>query len=129
MFRPSLGGELGIQLYDLLHPSPNGVANNVNEKFRDAANFLPRRDPLTLDLDGDGIETISADRGVMFDHDGDGVRSGSGWVSADDGLLVMDRNGNGVIDNGGELFGADTMLSNGGKAASGFDALRDLGMV
>ncbi|WP_081087442.1 hypothetical protein, partial [Xanthomonas translucens] len=120
------GGWLGIELYDLLHPSQNGVANNVNENFRDAANFVPRRDPLTLDLDGDGIETVSANNGVLFDHDGDGVKSGSGWVAADDGLLVMDRNGNGTIDCGGELFGADTILADGRKAGSGFEALRDL---
>ncbi|CTP88351.1 calcium-binding protein [Xanthomonas graminis] len=120
------GGWLGIELYDLLHPSENGVANNVNENFRNAANFVPRRDPLTLDLDGDGIETVSASNGVLFDHDGDGVKSGSGWVAADDGLLVMDRNGNGTIDGGGELFGADTILADGRKAGSGFEALRDL---
>ncbi|QEO28459.1 calcium-binding protein [Xanthomonas translucens pv. undulosa] len=120
------GGWLGIELYDLLHPSQNGVANNVNENFRDAANFVPRRDPLTLDLDGDGIETVSANNGVLFDHDGDGIKSGSGWVAADDGLLVMDRNGNGTIDGGGELFGADTILADGRKAGSGFEALRDL---
>ena len=91
-----------------------------------------QRDPLTLDLDGDGdgdgIETVSAsgDSIVLFDHDGDGVRTGTGWVKADDAFLVMDRNGNGTIDNGSELFGVDTVLANGQTAANGFAALADL---
>ena len=87
---------------------------------------LPRRDPLALDLDGDGIETCGADGRVLFDHNGDGVRAGTGWVRSDDGLLVLDRNSNGTIDNGGELFGVDTTKADGTKATDGFDALSDL---
>lgn len=82
----------------------------------------PRRDPLTLDLDGDGLETIGSGT-VLFDHDGDGVKNGTGWVTSDDGFLVFDRNNNGLIDNGTELFGDSTNLYSGGKAADGFAAL------
>ena len=32
---------------------------------------------------------------VLFDHNGDGMRTGTGWVRSDDGLLVLYRNGNG----------------------------------
>ena len=81
---------------------------------------------LALDLDGDGIETRGADGRVLFDHDGDGIKNGTGWVRSDDGLLVLDRNSNGTIDNGGELFGVDTTKSDGKKATDGFDALSDL---
>ena len=98
----------------------------IKDFFDEAKNFLPRRDPLVLDLDGDGIETVSATGAVLFDHDGDGVRSGTGWISSDDGILVLDRNGNGLIDSGRELFGADTVLSDGSTATSGFAALADL---
>jgi len=69
-------------------------------------------DPLTLDLDGDGIELsplgTAGQTGastVFFDFDGDGFRERTGWVKADDGMLAIDLNGNGLIDNGGELFG------------------------
>jgi hypothetical protein len=89
----------------------------------------PRIDPLAIDLDGDGIETIGVDNyfdSVLFDHDGDGLKTASGWVKGDDGFLVLDRNGNGLIDNGGELFGVDTVLQNGQKATSGFQALAEL---
>lgn len=85
-------------------------------------------DPLTLDLDGDGIETTgeSGRSGVMFDTDSDGINTATGWISADDGLLVRDINKNGIIDNGSELFGDSTALINGSVAANGFSALTDL---
>ena len=54
------------------------------------------------------------------------LRSGLGWVAADDGLLVRDINGDGIINNGGELFGDQTLLKNGQKSAGGFQALADL---
>lgn len=59
-------------------------------------------DPLVLDLDGDGIEITSLASKVQFDTNGDGIKTGTAWVQADDGLLVWDRNGNGVIDSGRE---------------------------
>jgi Ca2+-binding RTX toxin-like protein len=60
--------------------------------------------PIILDLDGDGIEMVDADTSnVHFDMNKDGVADRTGWVGADDGLLVLDRNGNGIIDDAGEL--------------------------
>ncbi|KUF41614.1 hypothetical protein AS359_08530 [Comamonas kerstersii] len=46
-------------------------------------------------------------------------------MSSDDGLLVRDINGNGTIDSGRELFGSETLLENGSKAANGFEALKE----
>jgi len=54
------------------------------------------------------------------------VKTGTGWIKPDDGWLVLDRNGNGTIDSGRELFGVDTLKSNGQLAADGFDALCDV---
>ena len=79
--------------------------------------------PLILDLDGDGVE---ADALTHFDHAGDGWRELSRWASADDGVLVWDRNNDGVINDGSELFGNNTALKSGNKAANGFAALADL---
>ncbi|WP_304487918.1 calcium-binding protein, partial [Dyella sp. EPa41] len=90
---------------------------------------IVRYDPLALDLDGDGkVGTLAESNwsGALFDHDGDGIRTASGWVDGSDGLLVRDINGNGTIDNGGELFGDQTLLRNGQRAANGFEALADL---
>jgi hypothetical protein len=79
--------------------------------------------PLVLDLDGNGIQTLSAQNGVIFDVNNDGVVEKTGWVSRTDGLLVRDINRDGIINNGGELFGEGTVLANGSKAADGYVAL------
>jgi Ca2+-binding RTX toxin-like protein len=73
-------------------------------------------DPLIIDLDGDGIETIGIrDAGVYFDIDNDLFAELSGWVRPDDGFLVRDLNDNDRIDNRDEMFG--------GNGAGGFDDL------
>ncbi len=82
--------------------------------------------PLVLDLDGDGVETNEENSTVHFDHDNNGFAESTGWVGKDDGLLVRDINNNGQIDNGTELFGNNSVLSSGQKAANGFEALADL---
>lgn len=85
-------------------------------------------DPLVLDLDGDGVETVASNglNGLLFDQNGDGIRTATGWASADDGLLVRDLNGNGTVDSGVELFGDSTALTAGGMASNGFAALADM---
>jgi Ca2+-binding RTX toxin-like protein/subtilisin-like proprotein convertase family protein len=82
-------------------------------------------DPLVLDLNGNGVETtaINLASPILFDHGGTGTKTFTGWIAPTDGLLVMDRNGNDVIDNGSELFSENTSLLTGGKAANGFAAL------
>ncbi|MFC1836456.1 hypothetical protein ACFL2Q_17330, partial [Thermodesulfobacteriota bacterium] len=87
---------------------------------------LTRRDPLIPDIDGDGLETTSVANGTFFDHNADGFAENIGWVGPDDGLLVRDRNGNGTIDDGTELFGDQTPLKNGSTASNGFEALAEL---
>lgn len=61
-------------------------------------------DPLIIDLDGDGIETVSLDEGVFFDQSSDGFAELSSWVDTDDGIIVHDKNNNGIIDNGNEIL-------------------------
>ncbi|OGL19617.1 MAG: hypothetical protein A3K12_03785 [Candidatus Rokubacteria bacterium RIFCSPLOWO2_12_FULL_71_19] len=87
------------------------------------AQTMAGADPLVLDLDGDGIETRHAAAGASFDHDRSGFAEQSGWVGADDGLLVWDRNGDGRINDGSELFGDQTQLQDGTRAPNGFAAL------
>ena len=109
-----------------------GILLDVNNRFSAARNWTAPRDPLVLDLDGDGIEAVGINPAapILFDHDGDGTRTGTGWIKGDDGIVVLDRNGNGLIDNGGKLFGDNTVLHNGPragqKAANGYEALADL---
>ncbi|WP_280806667.1 calcium-binding protein, partial [Pseudomonas batumici] len=103
-----------------------GVDPNTNAFFQRAVQFVPRRDPLALDLNGNGIETLPANGQVLFDADGSGTKTGTGWIAPTDGFLVIDKNGNGQIDNGTELFGDAYVKSDGTKALNGFDALADL---
>jgi hypothetical protein len=85
-----------------------------------------RRDPLVLDLNGDGIMTTSVNGRTYFDHDANGLAEQTGWVAGSDGLLVLDRNGDGIINDGKELFSDQTILRDGSKAANGFQALAEL---
>jgi hypothetical protein len=107
------------------------IWNEVSGFLKDLHNTSYRiayiTDPLALDLDGDGLETVGVNgaNSVYFDQDGDGIKNATGWVKGDDGFLVLDRNGNGLIDNGSELFGDNTALSTGEQAAEGFAALSD----
>ncbi|WP_140158852.1 calcium-binding protein [Acinetobacter pittii] len=108
--------------------SSNGLSNyEESAHLFDLAQKTYRSDPLTLDLDHDGLETRapSISSPIMFDHTGTGIRTSTGWVLPDDGFLVLDRNGNGTIDNGTELFGDSTPLMNGSFAKNGFEALAD----
>jgi hypothetical protein len=89
------------------------------------AGILPKlRDPLALDLNGDGIATISANEGILFDHNNAGIEFGTGWINPSDGWLALDRNGNGTIDSGRELFGDSTRKLDGNFAAHAYDALK-----
>jgi hypothetical protein len=101
------------------------IAAYVNTAFTSATDWRPRPDPLVLDLDGDGIETIGINTAapIRFDHNADGIATGTGWIASDDAFLVMDRDGNGSIDTGRELFGDSTALTAGGTAVDGFAAL------
>jgi hypothetical protein len=82
--------------------------------------------PIILDLNGDGVKTLSISDGVKFDMFADGKTVQTGWVSSGDGLLVMDRNQDGKINDGSEFFGSSTTLANGQKAPDGYAALREL---
>jgi len=82
--------------------------------------------PIILDLNGDGVKTLSISSGVKFDLFAEGQSVNTGWVSSGDGLLVLDRNGDGSINDGSELFGSSTKLANGQKAADGYAALKEL---
>ena len=69
---------------------------------------------------------MAATQGVQFDLGATGTAHQVGWVSATDALLVRDLNGDGQINNGTELFGTATQLSNGQRAGDGFTALAQL---
>jgi hypothetical protein len=79
--------------------------------------------PIILDLDGNGVRTLAASEGVVFDVAASGTAGRVGWVGAGDALLVRDRNGDGVINDGRELYGSGTVGADGARAGHGFAAL------
>lgn len=85
-------------------------------------------DPLVLDLDGDGIEilNINENKPIYFDHDNNGIKTITSWIDNDDGFLVRDINNDGIINNGGELFGDSTLTQEHENAENGFAALSEL---
>jgi len=79
--------------------------------------------PVSLDLDGDGIETILKEvSGISFDVDDSGFQKQTGWIGADDAMLTLDRNYNDLIDSGRELF-------SNGEVALGRRGLAGMGWV
>lgn len=93
-----------------------GEANFGSQFTRVVSNWLSdlfgvkmqRRDPLIIDLSVNSIGvsfTALAGSQVHFDLDSDGFAERTGWISTSSAFVVMDRNGNGTIDNGGEMFG------------------------
>jgi hypothetical protein len=82
--------------------------------------------PILIDLENDGIHLTGLDDPVWFDIDADGALDLLSWTDRSEGFLALDRNGNGTIDNGGELFGNVTRLANGSLPLNGYQALADL---
>ena len=82
--------------------------------------------PLVLDLNGDGIQTLSINDGVEFDLLDTGTKVQTGWISGEDALLAIDSDGNGQIDNRSELFGGE--VGDGFARLGSFDS-NDDGLV
>lgn len=84
--------------------------------------------PVIINLSAGPYLLTSLEGGVVFDIDADGMLDAVSWTEADAAMafLWLDRNANGLVDSGAELFGDNTPLADGGKASNGFHALSEL---
>jgi hypothetical protein len=96
--------------------------------------------PVVIALGNSAYEFTSSQYGVIFDINADGLKESVAWTIAEKriGFLVLDRNGNGTIDSGEELFGTRAYQPaspkpNGFAALAVFDNLQfggnDNGMI
>ncbi|MFM8468246.1 MAG: tandem-95 repeat protein [Oxalobacteraceae bacterium] len=117
-----------VDEFNAAHPvDPTLAARATPEQEAEFARTHAARDTVALqwtrviaiDIAGDGIainelpgevgsdlQSITHQQVARFDVDGDGYREATQWISPADALLGIDRSGNGVLDNGSELFNA-----------------------
>ena len=122
--------QVSLKAYRILDPNlPNVNWQQTQFEFVNALSkaydhlaIYNNVDPLVLDLTGAGLNL----RGVStvapsFDLKGDGFAVRTGWVAPNVGILVLDKNGDGEVNNIGELFGGEA--STAGLSAVGFAQL------
>jgi len=99
---------------------------NCNENVMDSCGCCQTYSPIVLGLSAAKPRFSSAEKGVLWDINGLGKVRRVAWpVDGNTAWLALDRNGNGFIDSGSELFGNTTPLSDGGFAEHGYLVLAE----
>jgi hypothetical protein len=102
-----------------------GTVVQINGTYMELSAALMFLDPLVLDLNGDGLQLKSLDDGVIFDLRGDGEAVRCGFAQGDDALLFLDADGDGLCNDGKELFGNQTGDANGFAKLQKYDGNGD----
>lgn len=131
-----LGAELGFLAFGFPGAIVVGIAGAIvgDRGMKTISDWLAdlfggrttRRDPLIIDLSatGSGVSfTKFSLSNVHFDLNSDGFAERTGWINPTSGFVVMDRNGNGTIDNGTEMFGDN--FQNGFASIGALDSNHD----
>jgi hypothetical protein len=144
-FRDVWGSNCGSQtvMYGAIDPNATSYLTNLTEANlcdlateweklsaeppRPPGPWDDRFSPIIINFDEGGYQLSGANSPIFFDMPGNGHPTFMGWTEAgaDEAFLWLDRNHNGRVTSGAELFGNFTPLRNGGLAKNGFEALRD----
>ena len=89
-------------------------------------------DPIIIDLNKNKITSTKLNNTTYFDHDNNNFKEASSWIDKGDAFLALDKNSNGLIDNGNELFGNHTISNtrfgeqeaNNDTSINGYEALK-----
>jgi hypothetical protein len=107
---------------------PQDCSTTKNPQGRWDPEFCQCISPVLVDVAGDGFRLTDLEGGVRFDHDSNGTAERSSWTApdSDDSWLALDRDGDGTIGSGAELFGTFTAQApsaepNGFLALAEFD--------
>lgn len=100
--KTSDGREISFQL-ELSMSRSYYEESNVSLRFGDAAR---KTDPLVLNFAGNAAQLT--DQRFAFDLNSDGSKEQINFVAPGSGFLVFDRNQDGKVNNGSELFGPGT---------------------
>ncbi len=108
-----------------LNEPPIGIPQWVFDLYEDWGGAEASASPLVFDLDGNGIElsALGSADAAYWDIDEDGFAEASGWIAGNDGLLAIDLNSDGLINDHGELFG--TEITDGFTVLSAYDSNSD----
>jgi len=120
-----LGVDKSIEMSN--EESNGGKIEYNGRKYDVVSTVLRKNTPLILDLKGDGIELTNHKDGVNFDLNADGKTDQTAWTKkdSDDAFLVLDKDSNGQIDSGKELFGDQNGSENGFLELSKYDSNKD----
>ena len=121
----------------------SGTSKNLNVKYIHPAKGLIKDDdkdpnddkpetydPLVIDLNNDGIKGTNLDYKINFDLDNNGFKEATSWIDNNDAFIAIDKNNNGTIDNGSELFGNKSISNNAyaytnPNSKNGFESLKE----
>ena len=107
--------------------NPDPDPDSPNDTFPDTTPASTKTSPIVIDLNGDGIKTISRKNGkTYFDLDNNKFAENTSWIDKNDGILINKTLiATNSVTNGSELFGNHTLLKDGSLANNGFEALKE----
>ncbi|MDU4982535.1 MAG: hypothetical protein E6258_08080, partial [Campylobacter ureolyticus] len=115
----------GLKVKEII--SGNGTI--IDDDKDDSNDPENENSPIIIDLNKNGITSTKLNNTIYFDHDNNNFKEATSWIDKGDAFLALDKNSNGLIDNGNELFGNHTISNTrfkytNNKATNGYEALK-----